>query len=97
MKELMEFWLAVLTLTVNPIPASTLQAYKLYRLGVKISDEGLSDVLNEHLNKMEAAYAFVQERLRMRPEYSFEEEEDVVEKQHIPVVFEGNIRNRPVN
>lgn len=89
MKELMEFWLAVLTLTVNPIPASTLQAYKLYRLGVKISDEGLSDVLNEHLNKMEAAYAFVQERLRMRPEYSFEEEEDVVEKQHIPVVFEG--------
>ena len=89
MKELMEFWLAVLTVTVNPIPASTLQAYKLYRLGVRISDAALSDMLNEHLNKMEAAYAFVQERLRMKPEYSFEEEEEIVEKQHIPVIFEG--------
>ena len=46
-------------------------------------------MLNEHLNKMEAAYAFVQERLRMKPEYSFEEEEEIVEKQHIPVIFEG--------
>ena len=88
-KELTEFWLSVLTLAVNPIPASSLQAYKLYKLGVKISDEGLSELLNDHLNKMEAAYAFVKERLRMRPEYSFEEEQEVVEKQHIPVVYEG--------
>lgn len=90
-KELMEFWLSVLTLSVNAIPASSLQAYKLYRLGVEISEEEMSRLLNEHLNKMEAAYAFVNERLRMRPEYSFGEEEKLVEKQHIPVTFEGTV------
>ena len=67
----MEFWLSVLTLSVNAIPASSLQAYKLYRLGVEISEEEMSRLLNEHLNKMEAAYAFVNERLRMRPEVFF--------------------------
>lgn len=88
-KELTEFWLAVLTLTVNKIPASTLQAYKLYHLEVKISEEELSNMLNSHLNKMEAAYAFVQARLKMKPEYTFDEEEEIVEAQHIPVIFDG--------
>ena len=89
MKELTEFWLAVLTVVINRIPASTLQAYKLYRLNVDISGEELSAMLNSHLNKMEAAYNFVQERLRMKPEYSFEEDEAIVEPQKIPVIFEG--------
>lgn len=87
-RDILEFWLAILTLATNPIPASSLQAYKLYRLRVNISGEKLSEVLNTHLNKMEAAYAFVQERLKMKPEYSFEEDRNVVEKQHIPVIFE---------
>lgn len=89
MKELTEFWLAVLTVVINKIPASTLQAYKLYRLGVIISEDELAALLNGHLNKMEAAYNFVQERLRMRPEYSFEEDEQIVEPQKVPVIFEG--------
>ena len=58
MKELTEFWLAVLTVVINRIPASTLQAYKLYRLNVDISGEELSAMLNSHLNKMEAATKF---------------------------------------
>lgn len=87
MKELTEFWLAVLSVSVNKIPASTLQAYKLYRLGVDVSKEELSDLLNNHLNKMEAALTFVQQRLRMKPENTFEEGAEIVEKQHIPVIF----------
>lgn len=66
-----------------------MQAYKLYRLGVKIAEEEMAEMLNDHLNKMEAASAFVQQRLKMRPEYSFEEEEKIIEKQHVPVIFEG--------
>lgn len=90
MKELVEFWLSVLTVSINKIPASTLQAYKLYRLGMDMSDEELGSLLNKHLNRMEAAYGFVQERLRMRPEYSFEPDEEMVKLQNVPVIFEGS-------
>lgn len=89
MKELVEFWLAVLTLSINSIPASTLQAYKLYRLGLNVSEEELGGLLNNHLNRMSAVYQLIRERLKMRPEYSFEVEEDLVERQNIPVIFEG--------
>lgn len=89
MRELIEFWLSVLTLAINRVSASTLQAYKLYRLSVDISNEELGDLLNKHLNKMETAYSFIQERLRVRPEYSFAPEDNLVPKQEIPVIFEG--------
>lgn len=98
MRELMELWLSVLTVALNKIPASTLQAYRLYRLSVDISDKEMSVLLNGHLDKMEAVYQFVQERMRMKPEYSFEPEEELVEEQDIPVIFEGNSgRNLTIN
>lgn len=87
MKELTEFWLSVLTVAVNQIPASSLQAYKLYRLEIKISKEEFSEMLNQHLNKMEAAFEFVKERLRMKSTNPIEDGGKIVEKQHIPVIF----------
>lgn len=88
-QELTEFWLSVLTVTINSIPASSLQAYKLYRLGVTVSEEELSAMLNDHLNKMEAAYSFVQERMKAKPENSFDEDAVIVEPQRVPVIFDG--------
>ncbi len=90
MRELIEFWLSVLTVAINRIPASSLQAYRVYRLGVEISTKEMDLLLNEHLDKMEAAYQFVQDRMRMKPEYSFEPEDELVEVQDIPVIFEGS-------
>lgn len=87
MKELTEFWLSVLTMSVNRIPASSLQAYKLYRLEVKISKEEFSEMLNQHLNKMEAAFEFVKERLCMKSINSIEDGGKIVENQLIPVIF----------
>jgi len=87
-KELTEFWLSVLTLATNKVAASTLQAYRLYRLRVEVSREELEKILNLHLNKMMSVYAFIKEQLRLRPEYSFDEEEDVVQRQEIPVTIE---------
>lgn len=87
-KELTEFWLSVLTLATNKIAASTLQAYRLYKLYVDVSSEELSKILNLHLNKMMSAYAFVKEQLKLRPDYSFDEEEEIVHRQTIPVAIE---------
>lgn len=89
-KELTEFWLSVVTLATNHIAASTLQAYRLYKLSVDVSQAELSKTLNQHLNKLYSAYAFIKEQLKMRPEYSFDEEEEIVTKETIPVVIEKN-------
>lgn len=87
-KELTEFWLAVVTLATNHIAASTLQAYRVYKLSVDVSKEELSKALNQHLNKLYSVYAFIKEQLKMRSEYSFDEEEEIVTKQTIPVAIE---------
>lgn len=86
-RELVEFWMGILTVAVNHIPASILQAYKLYRMQIEVSKEELGETLNQHLNKMEAASAFVQTRLGMKPENAFEDGARIVEKQRIPVIF----------
>lgn len=84
-KDLTEFWLSVLTLATNKIAASTLQAYRLYRMHIDISSEELSKILNLHMNKMMSVYSFVKEQLKLRPDYSFDEEEEIVPRQTIPV------------
>lgn len=87
-KELTEFWLSVLSLSTNRIAASTLQAYRLYKMHVDVSTEELSKILNLHLNKMLSVYAFIKEQLKLRPEYSFDEDEEIVYRQTIPVAIE---------
>lgn len=87
-KELTEFWLSVLTLATNKIAASTLQAYRLYKMRVDVSFEELSKILNLHLNKMMSVYTFIKEQLKLRPDYSFDEEEEVVSREIIPVAIE---------
>ncbi len=79
LKELLEFWTAVLSVAINTIPASALQAYRLYQLGIELSTEELERTLNEHLDKMEAAYNLVQEHLTTKPNYDFERNESYVE------------------
>lgn len=89
-KELAEFWMSVLTLATNRIAASTLQAYRLYKMKVDVSKDELQKTLNNHLNKLNAAYAFVKEQMSLRPESSFDEDEELVPRQTVPVTIEKN-------
>lgn len=91
-KELTEFWLTVLTIVTNRIPASTLQAYRLYRVGVDISKENMTYLLNEHINKLYAAYSFINDSLKRKPELSFDENEEPVTRQIVPVILDKNER-----
>lgn len=84
-KEITDFWLSILTVAINNINASYLQAYRLYRLDVETSSEVMDTVLNNHLNKLEATYEFIQEQLLGRHELTFEEDEDIVTRQPISV------------
>lgn len=87
-KEITEFWLSVLTLATNKIDASTLQAYRLYKMHIDVSTDELSKSVNLHMNKMASAYAFIKEQIKMRPDYSFDEEEEIVHRQVIPVTID---------
>ncbi len=87
-KELSEFWLSILTLSINQIAASTLQAYRLYQMKVDVNRAELKKIINTHLNKMNAVYGFINEQLTLHPETSFDEEEDVIRRQRIPVALD---------
>lgn len=88
-KELGKFWLSVLTFSINKVSASTLQAYRLYKLHVDISDEELSNALNDHLNRLTSVYTFIKERMKLSPNYSFDEEEEIVQRQDVSVIIEN--------
>jgi hypothetical protein len=87
--DVTEFWLSVLSLAINKINSSTLQAYRLYKIHVDISTEELEKILNLQLNEMISAYAYVKEQLTLHPSFSFGENEDVVRRQKIPVAIEN--------
>ena len=89
-KELTEFWLSVLTFATNKVAASTLQAYRLYKIQIDVAKDLLQGTLNAHLNKLNAVYAFIKEQISLRPESSFDVDEEVVSRQTIPVTIEKN-------
>lgn len=89
-KELTEFWLSVLTFATNKVAASTLQAYRLYKIQIDVAKDLLQGTLNTHLNKLNAVYAFIKEQISLRPESSFDVDEEVVSRQTIPVTIEKN-------
>ena len=89
-KELTEFWLSVLTFATNKIAASTLQAYRLYKIQIDVSKDLLQETLNTHLNKLSAVYAFIKEQISLIPESSFDVDEEVVSRQTVPVTIEKN-------
>ncbi|MGO2634495.1 MAG: hypothetical protein ACTH9H_12180, partial [Galactobacter sp.] len=51
-QDLLRFWLSVLTLAMNQVPPSSLQAERLYHFGVEFSTDSLADMLNAHLSDM---------------------------------------------
>ncbi len=57
---------------------------------MEASEEELERLLNKRLNRMELVYDFVQERMKMKAELSFEEDDILVPEQKIPVHFDGS-------
>jgi len=51
-RELCEFWLGALTISLNKIPPSALQAYRLYRFELELSEAELADSLNNHIGML---------------------------------------------
>lgn len=89
-KQLMEFWMSILTLCLNKIAASYLQAYRLYNISVGMDTEEFSKSINSHLDGLMAAKRYVEKQLSLKPELSFDINEEIVQKEDIPCSVESN-------
>jgi hypothetical protein len=62
--EEMKFALGLLTLSINELPASSVQADRLYRLGVDLDEARLGSALNAHLGDLVAVRQYIDMQLR---------------------------------
>jgi hypothetical protein len=51
----LRFWLSVLTISINDIPASSFQADRLYQIDVAFDSHVLAQTLNEHMGRLASA------------------------------------------
>jgi hypothetical protein len=51
-RELFKFWMAVLSISINSVPPSALQSYRLYNFDIDIEVKSLTRDLNRHANML---------------------------------------------
>jgi len=51
----LKFWLSVLTMAINDLPASSFQAERLYQVDVAFDNQVLAHTLNEHMGRLASA------------------------------------------
>lgn len=86
-EQLTKFWLAVVSVATNDIRSSYLQAYRLYRLDVEISESQLESVLNTQMDRINSALNYVNNTLKLSAKTLYEEEENIFPDESIPVSF----------
>lgn len=81
------FWLSVLSLAVNHVSPSTLQAYRLYRLWVELDLEQLGLILSDHIDNLDAAYKYVKLQLGKLPDFDIASDESLLPVQTVPLAI----------
>ena len=84
----MRFWLGVLTIAINDIPASAFQAERLYRVDVQVSPDLLSSTLNTHLGKLTGARDHLENEIRRPRSLTRLDVEEVLKRKEVAVSFE---------
>jgi hypothetical protein len=51
----LKFWISLLTMAINDLPASSFQAERLYRIDVGFDDDIFAHMLNEHMSRLASA------------------------------------------
>jgi len=85
----LRFWISVLTLAVNALPPSSFQADRVYGLGVSFSDDGLGQLLNDHMSRLTALREHL-DSLISRPQHPPETDvQELLRDEKIHVEFES--------
>lgn len=86
--EELNFWLSVLTLATSSLPASSLQAERLYRVTLEVNSDLLAQMLNEHLSHMAAARDLLARRIKRPDPPDYRTVSEVLQQHHIPIDFQ---------
>lgn len=84
----LRFWLSVLTLSINDIPASSFQAERLYRIDVDIAADSLANTLNVHLGLLTSARDHLENEIRRPRTLTRLDVEEVLAPKQVAVSFE---------
>lgn len=83
-----KFWLSVLTLATNNLPASSFQAERLHEIGIRLDGSKLANVFNEHLSVLEGAKEKLENLLRKRPKPEVSDVNEILKSQTVVVPFD---------
>ena len=86
-RDLWKFWMLALTLAVNEVPSTSLQAHQLYKADVKINPHALGMVYERYLNKLTAIHAGLNEMKAPAMEEVTDAGIDLVPTQKVTVTF----------
>lgn len=89
-RELFQFWLTVLTLAKNKIPASNIQAYRLYKVYCDFDKAMMKETFTDIYSVICQAKETVESSLKVLPERTFQSDEEILQLQPVPVVFENH-------
>lgn len=84
----LRFWLSVLSIAANDLPASALQAERLYRVGVELDDQSLGRMLTEHLSRLAAARDDIDAEIRKPREGTEISMAELLRPSTVPVPFD---------
>lgn len=84
----LKFWLSILTVSINDLPASSFQAERLYEVDVDVSRKDLAHALNDHMGRLASARErLLREIERPRATVTLDVK-DLLEERPVPVSFE---------
>ena len=95
----LRFWLSALTIAINDVPPSSLQAERQYRVDVEVSPQALSSTLNLHLGRLTSARDHLEKEIRRPKAMTRLDVEEVLEPRQVLVSFEhlsGDEMNVPI-
>ena len=87
-REELNFWLSILTLAINDLPASALQAERLYRVSLQWEDEILTKTLNDHLSRLSAARDTLDKKIRRQDRPDYKRISEILRKHEIRIDFD---------
>lgn len=82
------FWLSVLTLAINDLPASALQTERLYAIDVNLNSDKLSATLNAHMADLANARERLDREIRRPRSVSKLDVDDLLQEIPVAVSFE---------
>ena len=92
--SLFDFWLGVLTLATNDIPASALQGYRLYEMETIVDKDKLADSISYVINRETVAQKSLTAALAATEDVTIPLNEDVLTGEDVPLTF-GEITDAP--